>query len=446
MRGHDAWSCDLLPSDDRSNKHILDDVRNLLSDYWDLLVVLHLAVHKIVQQRRALAELTATRQDAAADVEGARRRLRAVLGLLDPPIPRVAVENPVMHKHAKARIATIRSSRSRCSPGSSATVENKRTCLWLRGLPALTPTLVVPGRAQRVHLMPPGPDRTRERSRFYTGIADAMADQWGSYARASRLNPDNERNSHMAWPNQRSRHFPSKPKVNRHVDGARASIGDGYVEEACGKLNLTAQRECNMYLEHFEAANILNWFFDEELLRQLRLIHGLIPIDEHMEGYALHENVRLFINYKHLNVPTILPVSFTPDFERCRPIMAAAQLAQEIHRKYARVRHVLRSFNRNATPGAVRAYWPAVLALCPKAPVLQDMMDKAPTRYDTPRDIGRMLPLVRETACTVAGMEMIPADATGRDRGAGGSCSTARAGRSSRARRTRPTSSSLTFD
>ena len=103
-RGHDAWSCDLLPSDDRSNKHIVGDERDLLGDGWDLLMVAH------------------------------------------PPCTRL------------------------CNSGVR----------WLKGLPALVPTDIVDGRVARVHMMAPGPARWKERSRFYSGIANAMADQWGN--------------------------------------------------------------------------------------------------------------------------------------------------------------------------------------------------------------------------------------------------------------------------
>jgi hypothetical protein len=98
------------------------------------------------------------------------------------PIERIAVENPVMHKHAKERIANYREFAQSVQPWQFGHPEVKRTCLWLKNLPALTPTNIVEGREARVHMMSPGPDRWRERSRFFTGIAEAMADQWGGYA------------------------------------------------------------------------------------------------------------------------------------------------------------------------------------------------------------------------------------------------------------------------
>lgn len=96
------------------------------------------------------------------------------------PIERVCVENPVMHKHAKALIRNYKEPAQSVQPWQFGHGETKRTCFWLRNLPALKPTNVVEGREQRIHKMPPSPNRWKERSRFYAGIAAAMADQWGS--------------------------------------------------------------------------------------------------------------------------------------------------------------------------------------------------------------------------------------------------------------------------
>lgn len=97
------------------------------------------------------------------------------------PIERVCVENPVMHRHAKALIRNYQEPAQSVQPWQYGHGEVKRTCFWLRNLPALTPTNIVEGRTPRVHRMPPGPDRWKERSRFFPGIAEAMADQWGDF-------------------------------------------------------------------------------------------------------------------------------------------------------------------------------------------------------------------------------------------------------------------------
>lgn len=181
-RGHDAWSCDLLPSDDGSNRHITGDARDLLDDGWDLLMVAHPPCTRLCNS--GVRWLTAppagkTHEEMWADLdEGA-----ALFSTFwNAPIERIAVENPVMHKHAKARIRNYAEPAQSVQPWQFGHGETKRTCLWLKNLPALTPTNIVEGRAQRVHRMSPGPDRWRERSRFFPGIADAMADQWGGYA------------------------------------------------------------------------------------------------------------------------------------------------------------------------------------------------------------------------------------------------------------------------
>lgn len=163
-RGHDAMSCDLLPTE-RPGPHYEGNVFDVIGDGWDLMIAhppcTHLAVsgarwfnHKQVEQAQAL--------------DFVRR-------LLDAAIPRIALENPVSIISSRiARPAQV------IQPWQFGHGETKATCLWLKGLPLLTPTNIVEGREQRIHRLPPGPDRWKERSCTFQGIADAMADQWGS--------------------------------------------------------------------------------------------------------------------------------------------------------------------------------------------------------------------------------------------------------------------------
>jgi hypothetical protein len=186
-RGHDAWSCDLLPSEDRSNKHIVGDVRSILDDGWDLLMVAHPPCTRLCNSGvrwlsappagRTLAEMWADLDEGAS----------LFSDCWNAPIERIAVENPVMHRHAKERIRNYAEPAQSIQPYEFGHQETKRTCLWLKGLPPLKPTtpdVRLPNdpderRAwSRVHRMPPGPDRRKERSRFFSGIADAMATQW----------------------------------------------------------------------------------------------------------------------------------------------------------------------------------------------------------------------------------------------------------------------------
>lgn len=181
-RGHDAWSCDLLPAEDGSNRHLVGDARQYLADGWDLLMVAHPPCTRLCNSGvRWLSVPPAgrTSEDLWTELdEGA--------GLFstfwNAPIERIAVENPVMHKHAKQRIANYQEPSQSIQPWQYGHGETKRTCLWLKNLPPLVPTNIVPGRTPRVHHMSPGPNRWRERSRFFAGIANAMADQWGGIA------------------------------------------------------------------------------------------------------------------------------------------------------------------------------------------------------------------------------------------------------------------------
>lgn len=178
-RGHDAWSCDLLPSEDRSNKHIIGDARGLLNDGWDLLMVAHPPCTRLCNS--GVRWLTKPPTGKTLEQMWVELDEGAALfsAFWNAPIERICIENPVMHKHAKARIENYQDFAQSVQPWQFGHGETKRTCFWLKGLPPLVPTDIVDGREQRVFRMPPGVDRWKERSRFFAGIAEAMADQWG---------------------------------------------------------------------------------------------------------------------------------------------------------------------------------------------------------------------------------------------------------------------------
>lgn len=162
-RGHDAWSCDLLPTE-QSGQHIQGDVLEVLDDGWDLMIAHPPCTHLAVSGARWFKDKQEEQAEAIA----------FFMALVAAPIERIAVENPI----------SIMSTRYRkpdqvIQPWQFGHGETKATCLWLKGLPLLMPTDIVDGREHRIHRMPPGPNRARERSRTYQGIADAMAEQWG---------------------------------------------------------------------------------------------------------------------------------------------------------------------------------------------------------------------------------------------------------------------------
>lgn len=162
-RGHDAWSCDLLPSE-RPGQHVVGDVLPLLSEPWDLVIAHPPCTYLAVSGARWWAGRE--REQAAA--------LDFAEACFNANAPRVAVENPV-----GALVRRLGPASQWLQPWQFGHGETKRTGLWLRGLPPLIPTNVVDGREARVHRMAPGPDRWRERSRTFAGIAEAMAAQWG---------------------------------------------------------------------------------------------------------------------------------------------------------------------------------------------------------------------------------------------------------------------------
>ena len=166
-RGHNATSCDLLPSETTGN-HLQGDIDSVLQAYpvkWDLLIAFPPCTHLAVSGARWFKEKRAEQADS----------IRFVRMLMDAPVERIAIENPI-----GILSTAIRKPDQIIQPWQFGHGETKATCLWLRNLPLLKPTNIVEGRHGRVHLEPPGPDRWKNRSRTYTGIARAMAEQWGS--------------------------------------------------------------------------------------------------------------------------------------------------------------------------------------------------------------------------------------------------------------------------
>lgn len=163
--GHDAMSCDLLESDS-PGPHYTGDVFDLDLSKFDLMIAHPPCTHLAVSGARHFPEKRADGRQQAA--------LEFVRRLMDAPIPRIAVENPVSIISTK-----IRRPDQIIQPWQFGHGETKATCLWLKGLPLLIPTDIVDGRSDRIHKMPPSPDRWKLRSTTYQGIADAMAIQWG---------------------------------------------------------------------------------------------------------------------------------------------------------------------------------------------------------------------------------------------------------------------------
>ena len=167
-RGHHAVSCDLLPSE-RPGEHYQGDVRDILNDGWDLMIAHPPCTHTAVSGARWFKEKQADgRQQEGIDF---------FILLADAPIPKKSIEHPI------SIMSTVyRKPDQIIQPWMFGHGETKATCLWLTGLSKLTPINIVSGREQKIWKMSPGKNRSKDRSRTFQGIADAMAEQWGKEA------------------------------------------------------------------------------------------------------------------------------------------------------------------------------------------------------------------------------------------------------------------------
>ncbi len=164
--GHNAISCDLLPTD-VPGPHYQGDVFDIIDDGFDMMIAHPPCTHLAVSgARHFAAKKTSGVQDEA---------LEFVRRLLNANIDKIALENPI------SIISTrIRRPDQIIHPWQFGHGETKATCLWLKNLPLLIPTDIVDGREARIHKMPPSADRWKKRSETYLGIAKAMANQWGN--------------------------------------------------------------------------------------------------------------------------------------------------------------------------------------------------------------------------------------------------------------------------
>jgi len=161
-RGWDAWSCDLLDTEIQG-QHLRNHVEDIINDGWDIMIAHPPCTHLAVSGARWFKDKKKEQEDA----------LRFVQFLMDAPIERICIENPISIISSR-----IRKPDQIIQPWQFGHGEVKATCLWLKNLPLLKPSKVVDGREARVHKCSPSLNRWKERSRTYTGIAEAMAEQW----------------------------------------------------------------------------------------------------------------------------------------------------------------------------------------------------------------------------------------------------------------------------
>lgn len=162
-KGHEALSCDLLPSEIQGN-HYQGDVKDIIDNGFDLMIAHPPCTHLAVSGARWFKDKKVEQKEA----------LDFVRFLMGANIPKIAIENPIsiISSHIRKPDQIIQ-------PWQFGHGETKATCIWLKNLPLLQPTNIVDGRKDRIHKLPPSENRWKERSRTYEGIAQAMAEQWG---------------------------------------------------------------------------------------------------------------------------------------------------------------------------------------------------------------------------------------------------------------------------
>ncbi|PHP68208.1 hypothetical protein CSC94_06025 [Zhengella mangrovi] len=201
-RGHDVWSCDILPAEDRSNQHIICDIRDgILEDGWNLLAVMHPPCTRLCRSGRRWmsgpGKWTPPKQlPAGRSWDDMRQEFELGVSIFtacwQAPIDCIAIENPEMNDLARDQMPADLPAPAMVQPFWFGEPAYKATGWYLRDLAPLVPTNVLPEpergsdewkRWNRVHRMPPGPERARLRSRSFPGMMNAAADQWGQQAR-----------------------------------------------------------------------------------------------------------------------------------------------------------------------------------------------------------------------------------------------------------------------
>jgi hypothetical protein len=162
-RGHDAWSCDLLPTE-IPGQHYQGDVREHIDEGWDILIAHPYCTYTAVSGAKWFYKRKKEQEEA----------IKFFMFFVNAPINKICIEHPI------SIMSTVyRKPDQIIQPWQFGHGETKATCLWYKNLPLLKPTNIVSGREARIHKEPPSPERWKNRSRTYQGIANAMAEQWG---------------------------------------------------------------------------------------------------------------------------------------------------------------------------------------------------------------------------------------------------------------------------
>lgn len=193
-------------------------------------------------------------------------------------------------------------------------------------------------------------------------------------------------------------------------EGDRAAIGDTHVDAAIASLGMAQQKAMGIMTKYTHTREqTIAMLFPDEIVAKANAVRSIVDPGGNYESYEIGP-VHLTINFTGCHTPTLMPSCLAPYPDRMQPLLEHINQMAAIHYAYEEVKGVLRWLNRNATPGAIRYYWPSALKLCKDAPVWKDLQE-VPTRFTNPPDIGDWLQSLKDSAATVAGMLLLPNDA-----------------------------------
>lgn len=196
----------------------------------------------------------------------------------------------------------------------------------------------------------------------------------------------------------------------------RSSIGDLHVSNAGDALNRTcAATIAEMTSYGRTREQTLPMLFRDDDLDKLKAVRGMVKTSGDTRGYQIQPSVTLFIDYEEALLPAIEAGRLYIQPDRVGPLLTYIAEVKAIHDRFEEVKGVLRYLNRNATPGAIRYYWPAALKLCPNTTAFADLVE-VPSRYTIPPKIGDWMQSLKDAAATVTGSLMLPQTATPRTR------------------------------
>lgn len=211
------------------------------------------------------------------------------------------------------------------------------------------------------------------------------------------------------------RYQPSNMPTNWQEQ--RSSIGDIHVDKALGDLNKWCKSTVNA-LTHYNPTRMktLHMLFNDDTVAKLSQVRGMVDPMTNIKAYAIQERVILTIDFEGELIPPVQSEFLDVYPDRITPLLTYVEQVRAIHDRYEEAKAVLKWLNRNATPGAIRYYWPTAMKLTPKAKIWEDLQD-VPSRYSEPTGIGDWLQALRDAAATVVNATLLPADAAPRAKG-----------------------------